>query len=155
MIKKFFAYIFICFLFHSPTVQCMENEITTDKPKSKVLVKRSRDDRPEMKQEKRVKTEENKNDLNLKMRFLITDDNKFDRMIVTQRLSNMSELKDRYVVETATNGQEALAAIKRDHFDLVFMDNHMPTMNGIEATKERSEERRVGKECRSRWSPYH
>ena len=23
------------------------------------------------------------------------------------------------------------------------------------AKKERSEERRVGKECRSRWSPYH
>ena len=25
----------------------------------------------------------------------------------------------------------------------------------IEAIVERSEERRVGKECRSRWSPYH
>ena len=25
----------------------------------------------------------------------------------------------------------------------------------IEAATERSEERRVGKECRSRWSPYH
>ena len=25
----------------------------------------------------------------------------------------------------------------------------------IERTKKRSEERRVGKECRSRWSPYH
>ena len=25
----------------------------------------------------------------------------------------------------------------------------------LEATTERSEERRVGKECRSRWSPYH
>ena len=24
-----------------------------------------------------------------------------------------------------------------------------------ELTPERSEERRVGKECRSRWSPYH
>ena len=24
-----------------------------------------------------------------------------------------------------------------------------------ELTQERSEERRVGKECRSRWSPYH
>ena len=24
-----------------------------------------------------------------------------------------------------------------------------------DALKERSEERRVGKECRSRWSPYH
>ena len=28
--------------------------------------------------------------------------------------------------------------------------------NGIDAvTNVRSEERRVGKECRSRWSPYH
>src|SRR2546425_8842887 len=26
---------------------------------------------------------------------------------------------------------------------------------GAEAVEERSEERRVGKECRSRWSPYH
>jgi len=25
----------------------------------------------------------------------------------------------------------------------------------IQASGERSEERRVGKECRSRWSPYH
>src|SRR3712207_8692436 len=25
----------------------------------------------------------------------------------------------------------------------------------VESTHERSEERRVGKECRSRWSPYH
>ena len=30
------------------------------------------------------------------------------------------------------------------------------TENGkLEAKKSRSEERRVGKECRSRWSPYH
>ena len=26
---------------------------------------------------------------------------------------------------------------------------------GVEAEQYRSEERRVGKECRSRWSPYH
>ena len=26
---------------------------------------------------------------------------------------------------------------------------------GMERASERSEERRVGKECRSRWSPYH
>ena len=30
----------------------------------------------------------------------------------------------------------------------------IPRVVGMEAT-ERSEERRVGKECRSRWSPYH
>ena len=28
-------------------------------------------------------------------------------------------------------------------------------MNKSESKKIRSEERRVGKECRSRWSPYH
>ena len=27
--------------------------------------------------------------------------------------------------------------------------------NDIKQSKNRSEERRVGKECRSRWSPYH
>ena len=27
--------------------------------------------------------------------------------------------------------------------------------NELEAATSRSEERRVGKECRSRWSPYH
>ena len=31
----------------------------------------------------------------------------------------------------------------------------MRLANGIVIDKERSEERRVGKECRSRWSPYH
>ena len=28
-------------------------------------------------------------------------------------------------------------------------------MAPVEKAKDRSEERRVGKECRSRWSPYH
>ena len=27
--------------------------------------------------------------------------------------------------------------------------------DGVRESAERSEERRVGKECRSRWSPYH
>src|SRR3989454_2832185 len=31
----------------------------------------------------------------------------------------------------------------------------LPALTGAIATLERSEERRVGKECRSRWSPYH
>ena len=33
-------------------------------------------------------------------------------------------------------------------------DDEQPTVDG-EAEAVRSEERRVGKECRSRWSPYH
>ena len=37
-----------------------------------------------------------------------------------------------------------------------FQDSVSPLMqNFIQVLAERSEERRVGKECRSRWSPYH
>ena len=31
----------------------------------------------------------------------------------------------------------------------------MPKLKTKKAAAKRSEERRVGKECRSRWSPYH
>ena len=30
-----------------------------------------------------------------------------------------------------------------------------PALSWVEVAEDRSEERRVGKECRSRWSPYH
>ena len=33
--------------------------------------------------------------------------------------------------------------------------NFIPLGIGVVVTTARSEERRVGKECRSRWSPYH
>src|SRR2546423_14453352 len=33
--------------------------------------------------------------------------------------------------------------------------DHLGTVNGTLRVSGRSEERRVGKECRSRWSPYH
>src|SRR2546429_6981942 len=38
-----------------------------------------------------------------------------------------------------------------------FAERRMPTLDEINdaAPDTRSEERRVGKECRSRWSPYH
>ena len=38
-----------------------------------------------------------------------------------------------------------LLLLYRDHCNHIFIDVHLC----------RSEERRVGKECRSRWSPYH
>ena len=35
------------------------------------------------------------------------------------------------------------------------MKHKVDTMKDLDSGAERSEERRVGKECRSRWSPYH
>src|SRR5256712_12775997 len=82
-----------------------------------------------------------------------------------------------YPVVEAAHGQEALQYLCADPagFCMILLDLWMPVMNGWEfraqqlkdpalaevpvivvtADHVRSEERRVGKECRSRWSPYH
>ena len=39
--------------------------------------------------------------------------------------------------------------------DLIAFDESGRTLEGEGVVELRSEERRVGKECRSRWSPYH
>ena len=60
---------------------------------------------------------------------------------------------------TMVNAQRVITAsgkyitknIKVTRFDQIYLKGS-PT---IEYTQSRSEERRVGKECRSRWSPYH
>src|SRR2546426_9580486 len=50
----------------------------------------------------------------------------------------------------AADGEQALAIVRAEKPDLVLADILVGNMDGY-----RSEERRVGKECRSRWSPYH
>ena len=46
-------------------------------------------------------------------------------------------------------------------FDIIFYDKPDGTepvkefLDSLDVKMRRSEERRVGKECRSRWSPYH
>ena len=50
----------------------------------------------------------------------------------------------------------SLAETGADYADLYFQHSEAESWmldEGI--VKDRSEERRVGKECRSRWSPYH
>ena len=39
--------------------------------------------------------------------------------------------------------------------DLYLITDNLSSHNSLETRTWRSEERRVGKECRSRWSPYH
>ena len=41
----------------------------------------------------------------------------------------------------------------KDGYDLAI--KRLNEMGGVKVGGKRSEERRVGKECRSRWSPYH
>src|SRR3989454_10990188 len=50
----------------------------------------------------------------------------------------------------ATDAHREPGADRRDARDVVAL-----RAVGLAAAENRSEERRVGKECRSRWSPYH
>jgi signal transduction histidine kinase/DNA-binding response OmpR family regulator len=65
------------------------------------------------------------------LNILLVEDN-----AVNQRLAaRLLEKRGHRVVVTA-NGREALAALEKGNFDLVFMDVQMPEMDGLEATTE-------------------
>ena len=52
----------------------------------------------------------------------------------------------------------ALCLLRQARPDILHLNNHFSTNLAYIAAanaRSRSEERRVGKECRSRWSPYH
>ena len=64
-------------------------------------------------------------------RILLVDDAPANRELVTIILTSLG-----LEVETASNGVEAVTAVRRGGFDLVLMDVHMPQMDGLEATRE-------------------
>ena len=50
---------------------------------------------------------------------------------------------------------KSLDEIDREGFAAKYILSELPGISMIQVSSVRSEERRVGKECRSRWSPYH
>jgi len=64
------------------------------------------------------------------MRNLVADDSAAERALLCQFLINKG-----HVVEQVTDGQEAVAAVTRQRFDLVLLDSIMPVMVGNEAVR--------------------
>ena len=73
-------------------------------------------------------------------RILVAEDNRINQKVAARMLEDAG-----HRVHIVENGREALAALERLTFDLVFMDVHMPEMDGIETTLAiRSRERLSG-----------
>lgn len=75
-----------------------------------------------------------------RLRILVAEDDEINQMLMVENLRNVvSE------VVVAENGQIAIESVRAGKFDLVFMDQLMPEMGGLEATAQiRQYEARTG-----------
>jgi two-component system, sensor histidine kinase and response regulator len=64
------------------------------------------------------------------VQVLVADDNSVNRMLAKRLLEKIG-----CRVDTANDGNEAIALLRNTSYDMVFMDCHMPQMDGFEATR--------------------
>jgi len=64
------------------------------------------------------------------LRILLAEDNSINQRVFLLLLSQLGHAAD-----VAANGLEVLAALRRQRYDLIFMDVQMPEMDGLEAAR--------------------
>jgi CheY-like chemotaxis protein len=85
-----------------------------------------------------------------KLRILVAEDN-----VVNQRVALLQLERLGHRADVAANGLEVLSAVESVHYDVIFMDCHMPELDGYEATRQlrtRENERRARGE---KFTPLH
>lgn len=66
----------------------------------------------------------------LPLRMLLVDDVEVNQTVGVEMLQRLG-----YKPDVASSGREALAALERSNYDIVFMDMQMPEMDGLETTR--------------------
>lgn len=65
------------------------------------------------------------------LKILVAEDNPVNQLVTNGQLEQLG-----HQCHLSYNGVEVLEALKNHHFDLIFMDCHMPVMDGYETTRE-------------------
>ena len=73
------------------------------------------------------------------LQILLCDDNSINQKVATRILQQIG-----YKPDIAANGREALDAMDKKKYDLVFMDVMMPEMDGLDATREIRKRQKAG-----------
>ncbi len=66
-----------------------------------------------------------------RVRVLIADDDPITKKVMRLAFENLG-----YCIDIASNGNEVLEFMKKDFYDIVFMDTDMPEMDGNETTRQ-------------------
>jgi len=66
----------------------------------------------------------------LALTILVAEDNPVNQKLLIQILQRLG-----YTADLAQNGIEVLEAVEQKLYDIVFMDVHMPVLDGLEATR--------------------
>ncbi|MBF0229472.1 MAG: two-component system response regulator [Desulfamplus sp.] len=69
-------------------------------------------------------------DINRKSKILVVDDNEFNIHLIA------SIFKDKYTLNVAMNGKDALKSVQQDKPDLILLDVMMPIMDGYEVCRQ-------------------
>jgi CheY-like chemotaxis protein len=65
------------------------------------------------------------------LKVLVVEDNRTNQMVAMGLMSKLG-----YDVDLANNGIEALQVVIDQNYDIIFMDCHMPELDGFEATRQ-------------------